>query len=49
MMEGENRYLLTITEAFPKDAGIYTAVARNVVGEAMTTCSLAVKVTNLSL
>ena len=43
LVEG-NRYLLTITEAFPKDAGTYTAVARNVAGEASTACNLAVKV-----
>lgn len=43
MVEG-NRYLLAITEAFPKDAGTYTAVARNAAGEASTTCTLAVKV-----
>ena len=35
--------MLTISEAFPKDAGTYTAVARNAAGEATTTCNLAVK------
>lgn len=44
LVEGDNKYLLTITEAFPKDAGTYTAVARNAAGEATTTCCLAVKV-----
>lgn len=43
LVEG-NRHLLTITEAFPKDAGTYTVVARNPAGEAITTCNLAVKV-----
>lgn len=43
MVEG-NRHLLAITEAFPKDAGTYTAVARNAAGEATSTCNLAVKV-----
>jgi hypothetical protein len=43
-VEGDNKYLLTITEAFPKDAGTYTAVAKNAAGEATTTCCLAVKV-----
>ncbi|KAI9552427.1 hypothetical protein GHT06_022793 [Daphnia sinensis] len=42
LVEG-NRHLLTITEAFPKDAGTYTVVARNPAGEAITTCNLAVK------
>lgn len=46
MVEGD-KHLLTITEAFPKDAGTYTAVARNAAGEATTTCNLAVKVHHL--
>lgn len=46
MVEG-NKYLLTITEAFPKDVGTYTAVARNAAGEATTTCNLAVKVNHI--
>ena len=39
-----NRFFLTISEAFPKDAGNYSAVARNMAGESTSTCSLSVKV-----
>lgn len=32
-----------ITEAFPKDAGTYTLIARNKAGEAVSSCNVSVK------
>ncbi|RLU22075.1 hypothetical protein DMN91_006455 [Ooceraea biroi] len=37
------RTCLTIMEAFPKDAGCYTVIAKNEVGEATTSCTVSVK------
>ncbi|GIY10873.1 hypothetical protein CEXT_514601 [Caerostris extrusa] len=34
---------LVITEAFPKDAGTYTVIARNKAGEAISNCNVSVK------
>nr|CAD7455194.1 unnamed protein product [Timema tahoe] len=34
---------LTITEAFPKDAGVYVVSAKNIAGEATSSCNVSVK------
>ncbi|XP_035212204.1 muscle M-line assembly protein unc-89-like isoform X2 [Stegodyphus dumicola] len=40
--DGRNATLV-ITEAFPKDAGTYTIIARNKAGEAVSSCNVSVK------
>jgi len=37
------RTSLTITEAFPKDAGSYTVTASNEIGKAIVSCTVSVK------
>ncbi len=39
----DGNVILVILEAFPKDAGMYTLVARNAVGEASCSCNVSVK------
>lgn len=38
-----NKATLIITEAFPKDAGVYTIIAKNKAGEAVSQCNVSVK------
>ncbi|XP_049784509.1 titin isoform X1 [Schistocerca cancellata] len=38
-----NKATLVITEAFPKDAGIYVVTAKNIAGEASSSCNVSVK------
>lgn len=40
--DGE-RVVLIISEAFPKDAGVYIVTARNIAGEAYSSCNVTVK------
>lgn len=43
MQYENNQATLVITETFPKDAGTYTIIAKNIAGEASSSCNVVVK------
>jgi hypothetical protein len=39
----DNKATLIVNEAFPKDAGVYVVSAKNIAGEATSSCNVSVK------
>jgi hypothetical protein len=43
MQYEDGKAILVVTEAFPKDAGVYVVSAKNIAGEATSSCNVSVK------